>query len=96
MRQRGERGERGETGEVGQRGEPGERGERGEVGERGKRGPRGPVGQLLPEQLQEIAELHQQMSGALKELKVQFERIAQMQVQLDKLTSLLTSGVVKT
>jgi hypothetical protein len=32
----------------------------------------------------------------MKDLRIQLDRIAQMQVQLDKVMSIVTSGVVKT
>ena len=41
---------------------------------------------MSPQQLQQLATLSAQMQEALRELKIQFERIAQMQAQLDSLT----------
>lgn len=40
-----------------------------------------------PQQVQEIVELRDQLQGALKDLKLQFERIAQIQAQLDNVLS---------
>jgi hypothetical protein len=39
----------------------------------------------------EIGELRQQMQAAQRELNIQFQRIAQIQAQLDKLLAILTS-----
>jgi ABC-type enterochelin transport system substrate-binding protein len=39
----------------------------------------------------EIGDLRQQMQAAQKELNIQFQRIAQIQAQLDKLMAILTS-----
>jgi flagellar capping protein FliD len=52
-------------------------------------GERGAIGHLSPEQLQQIADLRQRLDAALKELQLQFERIAQMQAQLDHVLGLL-------
>jgi hypothetical protein len=42
--------------------------------------------------LEHVSELRNQMAGALKELNLQFQRIAQMQAQLDHLLSALAVG----
>lgn len=73
----------------GARGKPGRAGERGPRGERGPAGQRGPAGELSAEQMRQLAETHEQLQQAFKELQIQFERIAQMQAQLDAIQQAL-------
>lgn len=45
------------------------------------------MGHLAPEQVQRVAELHDQLQGVVKELDLQFRRISQIQAQLDSILS---------
>ena len=44
----------------------------------------------------EIAELRRQMDGVIKELNLQFQRIAQKQMQIDRLMTILASSAKTT
>ena len=57
----------------------------GPEGPAGPTGDRGPVGHLSSAEVQDLVELRHQLEGALKELQLQFQRIAQIQAQLDSL-----------
>ena len=71
--------QRGSRGATGPRGERGERGERGARGERGERGAVGAPG-VTPEVLRALTDKLEQMRA---DAAVQFQRIAQLQAQLD-------------
>ena len=74
------------TSDPGERGPTGRRDPPRRVGERGPDGPlseKGPAGELSRTEREQLARLHIQMQQALKDLQIQFQRIAQMQAQLD-------------
>jgi len=79
IRVRGTRGTRGPRGAQGERGAPGPRGAQ---GERGHAGPAGLIDHRLDGLPAEVA-------AAVKELRVQFERFAQVQKQMDDLARAL-------
>jgi hypothetical protein len=63
------------------------RGPRGKSGPRGPAGPSGPVGPAGLDHSGAIATLTAQVGELVKELRIQLMRIAQIQVQLDRLAS---------
>ena len=85
---KGQRGERGQQGERGQSGAQGRRGERGAKGERGPAGPAATRSQIL-------AAVQTEFDGMRKELRVQLERMAQIQRQLDSIERMLSTMLSK-
>jgi len=65
----------------------GNRGARGKSGRRGPIGPAGPAGPAGVDHAGQIARLTAQVGQLVKELRIQLMRIAQIQVQLDRLAS---------
>jgi len=85
---KGERGERGKTGDRGLRGE------RGPSGATGAPGARGPAG-LAATRSQILAAVQNEFDVVRTELRVQLERMAQIQRQLDSIERILTKLVSK-
>jgi hypothetical protein len=87
--QRGPQGTRGPKGKTGSRGQRGLQGIPGPAGPRGSTGPAGPVGRTEPTPptlpLQVLARVAQQVEAIERDLQVQFQRIAQLQADLDTL-----------
>lgn len=80
------RGPKGLRGERGPTGPPGPTGPQGPIGPSGPAGPKGDRGEgRTNDEVQDVATLRQQLESVMKELKIQFERIAQIQQQLDHL-----------
>ena len=95
--QRGPRGTRGPKGKTGSRGQRGLQGIPGPAGPTGLTGPTGPAGLVgrtgptpptLP--LQVLARVAQQVEAIERDLQMQFQRIAQLQADLDTLRVHLT------
>jgi hypothetical protein len=84
-------GKRGAQGERGPRGVTGQRGPAGPQGEPGQRGPAGPAATRS----QILAAVQNEFDVVRKELRVQVERMAQIQRQLDSIERLLTQLVSK-
>ena len=78
----------GERGATGARGTRGARGERGQRGERGEPGPAVTRAQIL-------VAVHGELEGIRKELRIQLERMSQIQQQLDGIQTLLTKTLEK-
>ena len=78
-----------------QRGPRGTRGPKGKAGPQGRRGtqgipgPQGPAGASLPP-VKLLATMEQQIEAIQRDLAVQFQRIAQLQADLDTLRTHLT------
>ena len=85
---RGQRGERGQQGERGKTGAQGGRGERGATGQRGPAGPAATRSQIL-------AAVQSEFDVVRKELRVQLERMAQIQRQLDSIERMLSTMLSK-
>jgi hypothetical protein len=79
---------KGDRGERGARGSPGSRGER---GARGERGPAGPVATRS----QILSAVQSEFDVVRKELRVQLERMAQIQRQLDSIERMLSTMISK-
>lgn len=84
---RGPRGERGPVGPPGPAGPPGPRGEQGRTGPTGERGAT-PTNDVAAT----VEGLRRDLEAVTKELHTQFERIAQMQAQLDHLGGAVSPG----
>jgi ribosomal protein L15 len=86
---RGTRGPKGKTGSRGQRGLQGIPGPAGPAGRTGPMGPAGPFGRTGPTPptlpLQVLARVAQQIEAIERDLQVQFQRIAELQADLDTL-----------
>ena len=85
------KGERGERGKTGDRGLRGERGPSGATGAAGARGPAGPAATRA----QILAAVQNEFDVVRTELRVQLERMAQIQRQLDSIERILTKLVSK-
>ena len=76
------------------KGERGRRGAQGSKGERGMRGQPGPAGPAATRS-QILLAVQTEFDGVRKELRVQLERMGQIQQQLDSIQKILTTMVVK-
>ena len=76
------------------KGERGERGGRGATGQRGIRGERGPVGPVAT-RTQILAAVQNEFDAMRKELRLQLERMAQIQRQLDAIERMLSTMLAK-
>jgi hypothetical protein len=78
----------------GERGDRGERGNRGATGQKGTRGERGPAGPAATRD-QILAAVQQEFDDIRKEMRVQLERMAQIQRQLDSIERMLSTMLSK-
>jgi hypothetical protein len=83
----GAKGPRGKRGKSGPRGLPGRRGKTGAAGKRGTRGLTGP---LFRNRAMEA--LEQRFTDVYRQLDIQLQRIAQIQLQLDRISAKLESS----
>ena len=81
-------------GEQGERGERGERGSEGSRGQRGIKGERGPAGPVATRS-QILSAVQSEFDVVRKELRVQLERMAQIQRQLDSIERMLSTMLSK-
>ena|SRR6516164_10238382 len=81
---RARRGPRGATGAAGKAGAPGATGETGKTGVRGPRGRTGPVGPVAVTR-DDFEAAMQSINANFRSLQIQFQRIAQIQAELDEL-----------
>ena len=77
-----------------ERGERGERGARGAHGSKGPRGERGPAGPVATRS-QILSAVQNEFDAVRGELRVQLERMAQIQQQLDSIERMLTTMLSK-
>ena len=91
----GKAGKRGLQGKSGARGATGARGEKGAHGLRGLPGPAGPAGPAGPKMkpAEVLALVEDQFFEIRKQLDVQLQRFAQLQMQLDQIHGLIKSIV---
>ena len=85
---KGDRGERGERGKRGVKGTHGSQGQRGIRGERGAAGPVATRSQIL-------AAVQNEFEDVRRELRLQLERMAQIQRQLDAIERMLSTMLSK-
>ena len=79
---------------TGERGERGKTGAHGRTGERGLKGERGPAGPVATRS-QILAAVQSEFDVVRKELRVQLERMAQIQRQLDSIERMLGTMLSK-
>jgi Collagen triple helix repeat (20 copies) len=95
-RNRGRRGPQGQIGAKGPRGKRGKSGPRGLQGRRGKTGPagkRGTLGLTGPLYRNAAMEgLEERFTDVYRQLDIQLQRIAQIQMQLDRISAKLESS----
>jgi hypothetical protein len=78
----------------GDRGERGESGAQGSKGQRGPKGERGPAGPAATRS-QILAAVQSEFDVVRKEMRVQLERMAQIQAQLDAIHAILKQLIAK-
>ena len=83
----GARGPRGKQGKTGPTGLPGRRGKTGSAGKRGTRGLTGPLYRNLA-----LEALEERFTDVYHQLDIQLQRIAQMQLQLDRISAKLETS----
>ena len=86
---KGPRGARGPRGKQGKTGPPGWPGRRGKTGAAGKKGTRGLTGPLYRNAA--IEALEERFADVYHQLDIQLQRIAQIQLQLDRISAKLES-----
>ena len=85
------RGRQGKPGRQGKEGKPGKAGPRGQRGEQGMRGPAGPA----VTRVQILEAVQREFDDMRREVRVQVERLAQIQLQLDAIHKLLRDSIQK-